>query len=84
MIDRQGCDKALETLDRVLNGEPEQYHEEVVEVLRCLVSIRNQLIDRHRQSEPSDELDGQLDRVNAVVSVMTSGSFPWWASTTSA
>jgi hypothetical protein len=76
MIDRQGCDKALKTLDHVLNEKPEQYHEEVVEVLRCLVSIRNHLIGRRRNSEPSAELDERLDHVNAVVSVMTSGSFP--------
>lgn len=75
MIDRQGCDKALETLDRVLDEKPEQYHEEVVEVLRCLVSIRNHLIAR-RRSEPSGDLDERLDHANVVISVMTSGSFP--------
>jgi hypothetical protein len=76
MIDRHGCVKALATLDRVPNEKPEQYHEEVVEVLRCLVVIRDHLIEQRRRSEPSAELDERLDHINAVLSVMTSGSFP--------
>jgi hypothetical protein len=38
VIERHGCVKELETLDRALNDKPEQYHEEVVGVLRCLVA----------------------------------------------
>jgi hypothetical protein len=75
VIERHGCVKALETLDRVLNEKPEQYHEEAMGVLRCLVAIRDHLIEQRRRS-PSAELDERLDHVNAVVSVMTSGSFP--------
>ena len=77
VIERHGCVEALETLDRVLNEKPEQYHEEAMGVLRCLVAIRDHLIEQRRRSEPSStELDERLDHVNAVVSVMTSGSFP--------
>ncbi|UEM03300.1 hypothetical protein JL101_025585 [Skermanella rosea] len=76
VIERHACGKALETLDRVLAEKPEQYHEEVVGVLRCLVAMRDHLIQERRREGPSPELDGHLDHVNAVVSVMTSGSFP--------
>jgi hypothetical protein len=75
VIERHGCVKELETLDRVLNEKPEQYHEKVVGVLRCLVAIRDHLIEQRRRS-PSAELDERLDHVNAVVSVITFGSFP--------
>jgi hypothetical protein len=30
VIERHGCVKVLETLDRVLNEKPEQHHEEVI------------------------------------------------------
>jgi len=76
VIERHGCVKALETLDRMLDEKPEQYHEEVVAVLRCLVAIRNHLIEQRRKQGPLPDLEEQLDHVNAVVSVMTSGSFP--------
>ena len=33
MIERHGCVKVLETLDRVLNEKPEQHHEEVIVML---------------------------------------------------
>ena len=69
VIERHGCVKELETLDRVLNEKPEQYHEEAMGVLRCLVAIRDHLIEQRRQS-PSAELDERLDHFNAVVSVM--------------
>jgi hypothetical protein len=75
VIERHGCVEALETLDRVLNEKPEQYHEEAMGVLRCLVAIRDHLIEQRRRS-PSAELDERLDHVNAVVSVITFGSFP--------
>ncbi|UEM20726.1 hypothetical protein JL100_027220 [Skermanella mucosa] len=76
VIERHGCGKALEMLDRVLAERPEQHHEEVVEVLRCLVAMRDHLIHERRRQGPSPDLDEHLDHVNAVVSVMTSGSFP--------
>ena len=60
----------------MLNEKPEQYHEEAVGALRCLVAIRDHLIEQRRRSDPSAELDERLEHVNAVVSVMTSGSFP--------
>ena len=76
VIERHGCIKALETLDRVLEEKPEQHHEEVVGVLRFLVAMRDHLILERRGRGPSPDLDEHLDHVNAVVSVMTSGSFP--------
>jgi hypothetical protein len=76
VIEWHDCVEALETLDRVLNEKPEQYHEEAMGVLRCLVAIRDHLIEQRRRSEPSTGLDERLDHVNAVVSVMASGSFP--------
>ena len=76
VVREKRCLEALDTLDQVLDEKPEQLHEEVSEVLRCLVALRDHLIDRRRRSIPSPELDEQLDKANAVLSVMTSGSFP--------
>ncbi|WP_158043932.1 hypothetical protein [Skermanella pratensis] len=76
VIERHGCLQALETLDKVLSEKPEQHHEEVVGVLRCLVAMRDHLIGERRRSGPTAGLDEHLEHVNAVLSVMTSGSFP--------
>jgi hypothetical protein len=76
VIERHGCAKALETLDRIVDEKPEVYHEEAASVLRCLVAIRDHVIERRRQDGPLPDVEELLDRVNAAVSVMTSGSFP--------
>jgi hypothetical protein len=44
VIERHDCVKAQEALDRVLNEKPEQYHEDVVGVSRCLVAMRDHFI----------------------------------------
>jgi hypothetical protein len=80
--ERERCAGALKTLDLVLEEKPEQHHEEVRGVLRCLIGLRDHLIqERRKESGLPDldsfpDLDRRLEHVNAVISVMTSGSFP--------
>jgi hypothetical protein len=45
-------------------------------VLRCLIGLRDHLIQERRRESGLPDLDNQLEHVNAVISVMTSGSFP--------
>jgi hypothetical protein len=74
--ERERCAGALETLDRVLEEKPEQHHEEVRGVLHCLIGLRDHLIQERRKESGLPDLDSRLEHVNAVISVMTSGSFP--------
>ena len=73
---RERCAGALKTLDLVLEEKPEQHHEEVMGVLRCLIGLRDHLIQERRKESGLPDLDSRLEHVNAVISVMTSGSFP--------
>jgi hypothetical protein len=80
--ERERCAGALKTLDLVLEEKPEQHHEEVRGVLRCLIGLRDHLIQERRKEsglanpDSLPDLDSRLEHVNAVISVMTSGSFP--------
>jgi hypothetical protein len=74
--ERERCAGALKTLDLVLEEKPEQHHEEVRGVLRCLIGLRDHLIQERRKESGLADLDNRLEHVNAVISVMTSGSFP--------
>ncbi len=74
--ERERCAGALKTLDLVLEEKPEQHHEEVRGVLRCLIGLRDHLIQERRKESGLPDLDSRLEHVNAVISVMTSGSFP--------
>jgi hypothetical protein len=74
--ERERCAGALKTLDLVLEEKPEQHHEEVRGVLRCLIGLRDHLIQERRKESGLANLDNRLEHVNAVISVMTSGSFP--------
>jgi hypothetical protein len=74
--ERERCAGALKTLDLVLEEKPEQHHEEVRGVLRCLIGLRDHLIQERRKESGLADLDKRLEHVNAVISVMTSGSFP--------
>jgi hypothetical protein len=74
--ERERCAGALKTLDLVLEEKPEQHHEEVRGVLGCLIGLRDHLIHERRKESGLSDLDNRLEHVNAVISVMTSGSFP--------
>jgi len=74
--ERERCAGALEALDRVLEEKPERLHEEVRGVLHCLIGLRDHLILERRRHGASPDPDSRLEHVNAVISVMTSGSFP--------
>jgi hypothetical protein len=74
--ERERCAGALKTLDLFLEENPEQHHEEVRGVLRCLIGLRDHLIQERRKESGLPDLDRRLEHVNAVISVMTSGSFP--------
>lgn len=68
------CRSAIAALDHVLGEKPERRHDELAEGLRCLTTMRDHLIERHRAGAP--DAAGKLEHVNAVLSVMHAGSFP--------
>ncbi len=70
------CRSALTALDRVLEERPDKVHDELVDAVRCLVRLRDGLIERRRAGDASPELRDQLDRTNAVLSVAVGGEYP--------
>lgn len=71
--EHEQCRSALKSLDRVLDEKPERYHDELLEAVHCLVVMRDAIITRRRHG---DDVDGELELVNAVISILTAGSFP--------
>ncbi|GAA0575871.1 hypothetical protein [Caenispirillum bisanense] len=67
------CRSALGSLDRILEEKPERHHDEVLEAVRCMVTMRDAIIARRRGG---GDVDDELEQVNAVLSVLTAGSFP--------
>jgi hypothetical protein len=74
--EQERCAGALESLNRALEEKPELHHEEVREVLHCMTGLRDHLIQKRREGGGPPDLEHRLEHVNAVISVMTSGSFP--------
>ncbi|MGQ9365760.1 hypothetical protein [Azospirillum sp. ST 5-10] len=70
------CRSALRQLDRVLSEKPDRLHDSLMEGLRCLVTMRDYLIARRRAGDESAGLAEDLHQVNAVLSVLQSGTFP--------
>lgn len=70
------CRDALRRIDHVLSEKPDRHHDHLLEAVRCLVTMRDHLIARRRAGDESDPLLEDLEHVNAVLSVLHSGTFP--------
>jgi hypothetical protein len=73
---REHCHAAVEALCRVLDERPAEEHEYLLEAVRCLVRLRDRLIEQRRSGHPSPDLQDRLDRANAILSVVVGGQYP--------
>jgi len=69
-------DQALEAMDRLLAKRPQKEDHAFSEATRCLCALRDELIRRQSGADASPEERGQLERLNAVISVVVGGHFP--------
>jgi hypothetical protein len=67
------CREALDALDRATGDRPDNVYDDLVEATRCLVRLRDELIERRRKGE---DVRDALDRANAVLSVATGAEYP--------
>jgi hypothetical protein len=73
---REHCHAAVDALCRVLDERPAEEHEYLLEAVRCLVRLRDRLIEQRRSGHPSPDLQDRLDRTNAILSVLVGGQYP--------
>lgn len=71
---RQHCRSALDALDAVIEGDADRHHDELTRATRCLVHMRDHLVEEVRTGHPA--MRARLDDVNSVLSVMASGQYP--------
>ncbi|RJR55172.1 MAG: hypothetical protein C4576_00135 [Desulfobacteraceae bacterium] len=73
------CRKALEELDRALDGTPQELTQEVDIAEDAVTNLRDRLIQRFRgAADPSDaaEIKNVLDHVNTAVSLLAGVIYP--------
>lgn len=67
--------KALAAIDEALSHRPRQTGHDFSAATRCLTALREQVIAELRRN-PTAERRDQLQRLNAVISVVYGGQFP--------
>jgi hypothetical protein len=73
---RQCCRVAVEKLDYLLRNHPAEMAEELSDAVRCVVAVRDSIIEHRDRAGRTALNDSQLQRVNAVVSAIVAGEFP--------
>ena len=67
--------EALEQIDRALAGRPVRDPQALTGAMQCLTAFRDHCVERCR-AEDGPRHRGPLERVNAVISIVTAGEFP--------
>ena len=73
------CEQAVEKLDRAARLQPKEIEQEIYQIQRDVVRLRDSLIDRLRQSNAGPSLDRPhrgLERVNAALSLIVGVQYP--------
>jgi hypothetical protein len=71
------CRDAVAKLDYLLRNHPAETAEELTDAVRCVVALRDNMIDRNRaRRQRSDEQDRRLRQVNSIISAIVAGEFP--------
>lgn len=68
--------RALEHIDRALAARPKKDGNAFSEAVACLCEVRQALIRWTGGPEASPKVRGELERLNAVISVLIAGHFP--------
>lgn len=67
---------ALTALERVVRDQPVRLSEDLAEVTRRLVRLRDDLIDRRRKGDASERDRDWLERTNAILSSTIGCEYP--------
>ena len=70
------CRKALDALDRALDDRPDRVYDDMAEAVRCLVRLRDGMIEHRRDEREDARAARQLVRVNALLSLVVGGEYP--------
>jgi hypothetical protein len=70
------CRTALHALDRALEDRPDRVYDDMVAAVRCLVRLRDALVNERRAGKGTPEHEERLRRVNAVLSMVVGGEYP--------
>ncbi|WP_207462378.1 hypothetical protein [Azospirillum sp. SYSU D00513] len=75
------CRKAFEILERLAEDNPGKrdapaVYEDMVEVIRCLVRMRDGLAEELRSGRAGGESQRRLDCVNTTLSIAFGGEYP--------
>lgn len=73
---RHCCQEAVAKLDYLLRNHPAEMAEELSDAVRCVVALRDSMIEHRDRAGRSSEQDSQLQKVNAVISAIVAGEFP--------
>lgn len=76
MIDseaRQEAEHAMAALETAIAQGPKARHREVAEAVRCVIALRNHLLDRARAG---DDTRAALERVNSIASLAHGAEHP--------
>lgn len=66
---------ALAGLDHALEDRPDRIYDDLSHAVRCLVRLRDELIALRRRDGKASG-DDRLERLNAVLSVVSGGEYP--------
>lgn len=69
------CREGLQALDHILEHKPDHVHDELAGATRCIVHVRDALIEARRRGEPAGEGE-LLGHVNSLLSVLIAAEFP--------
>jgi hypothetical protein len=73
---RQSCRDAVGKLDYLLRNHPAEIAEELSDAVRCVVALRDSMIEHRHRAGATPAQDAQLQKVNAVISAIVAGEFP--------
>jgi hypothetical protein len=73
---RQCCREAIAKLDYLLRNHPAEMAEELGDAVRCVVALRDSIIEHRDRASRTPKTDLHLQRVNAVISAIVAGEFP--------
>jgi hypothetical protein len=73
---RQCCRDAVGKLDYLLRNHPAEIADELSDAVRCVVSLRDSMIEHRHEAGATPEQDAHLQKVNAVISAIIAGEVP--------
>ena len=73
---RECCRDAVGKFDYLLRNHPAEIAEELGDAVHCVVALRDSMIEHRHRAGATAEQDGQLQKVNAVISAIVAGEFP--------